>query len=110
MARGPKRFIRIDTTDPVFDPIYDLAARSYPGAVGGPSAVTRELVMTSLGQDASDATRISGRRLAYLAGMTFIRLRLSSALSEIASQVQADGIATESMNAATAQGIEGEAA
>lgn len=95
MATTPKRFVRIDLTDPSFDPIFTLAASMYPGAPAGPSAVVRELLLTAIGQDALTAARSAARRIAYYDALVVARSGLGRALRDVGLQLQSDAAAAE---------------
>lgn len=98
MPRPAKRTLAVDTTDPVFDVVYEIAQQQYPGARSGPGTVLRELCITALASgDVNSVARATARRLAYLDGLAYIRANLGHALSEIGAKMRADAQATEAL-------------
>lgn len=99
---GPRlrRYIRLETTDPVFDVIYAMAAQQYPGASTGPAAIAREILLAGLGSDLASITRSQARRAAYLDTLVFMKTRLGRAMKEIGQTLEQDGVTFEALAAA----------
>lgn len=96
----PKRKVQLDMSSEVFDPVFALAEKTYPGTPGGASAVTRELILMALGHAPIDAARQSARRMAYLDAMVVARSGLGRALTEIGHKLEASGVVAESERSA----------
>lgn len=101
----PKRKVQLDVSDAAFDPIFDLADRTYPGVPGRVSAVARELLLMALGWDPLEATRQSARRMAYLDAMVIVRSGLGRAMIELAHKIEASGVVAEAERKAMLQEI-----
>jgi hypothetical protein len=91
-----KRKTTVDLTDPAFNPIFDLAERTYPGVPGRVSAVVREILLTAIGQDPTTAARATARRMAYLDAVVVSRTHLGRSMNELAQKLQAEGVIAES--------------